>query len=134
MLYEVITGLSKDVAAREQVLALDRCVCGQAIKQGDIRFQPDIRRCSEVLGRSLFDNDKVQMVAVPLLYRDRTVGVYNLFVEDVERVASSDMTELFTTIGRHLGTAIEKARLDEEANRLSVITSYSIHYTKLYES
>ncbi len=125
-------GLSKDVAAREQVLALDRCVCGQAIKQGDIRFQPDIRRCSEVLGRSLFDNDKVQMVAVPLLYRDRTVGVYNLFVEDVERVASNDMTELFTTIGRHLGTAIEKARLDEEANRLSIMEertrlAYELH-------
>jgi two-component system, NarL family, nitrate/nitrite sensor histidine kinase NarX len=125
-------GLSKDVAAREQVLSLDRCVCGQAIKQGDIRFQPDIRRCSEVVGRDFFDSDNVQMVAVPLLYRDRTVGVYNLFVDNIERVACDDMTELFTTIGRHLGTAIEKSRLDEEANRLSIMEertrlAYELH-------
>jgi two-component system nitrate/nitrite sensor histidine kinase NarX len=127
-------GLSKGVAAREQLLALDRCVCGQAIKQGDIRLQTDMRRCSELVGKKFFASDSVQMVAVPLLYRDRTVGVYNLFVEEVERVACDDMKELFTTIGRHLGTAIEKSRLDEEANRLSIMEERTRLAHELHDS
>jgi two-component system nitrate/nitrite sensor histidine kinase NarX len=114
-------GLGDEVVARERVLPLDQCVCGQAITNGDVRVQPDMSRCTEMVGRKFFDSDKIQMVAVPLLYRDRTVGVYNLFVDDEDITACEDMRDLFTTIGRHLGTAIEKSRLDEEAKRLSII-------------
>lgn len=114
-------GLGDEVVARERVLPLDQCVCGQAITNGDVRVQPDMSRCTEIVGRKLFDSDKIRMIAIPLLYRDRTVGVYNLFVDEEDITACEDIRDLFTTIGRHLGTAIEKARLDEEAKRLSIM-------------
>ncbi len=114
-------GLGDEVVARERVLPLDQCVCGQAITNGDVRVQPDMNRCTEMVGRKFFDSDKIQMVAVPLLYRGRTVGAYNLFVDSEDVTTCEDMSDLFTTIGRHLGTAIEKARLDDEAKRLSIM-------------
>jgi len=72
------------------------------------------------------------MIAVPLHYRGRTVGAYNLFVEEQGLVAREDIKELLTSVGNHLGAAIEKVRLDEEANRLSIMEertrlAYELH-------
>ncbi len=127
-------GLSDEVVARERELPLGSCVCGQAIANGDLRMQPDLVHCSKIVGSKFFDSDRVQMIAVPLLYRDRTVGVYNLFIDHEEVTAFEDMRDLFTTIGRHLGTAIEKARLDEEAKRLSIMEERTRLAHELHDS
>lgn len=126
-------GLDDEVTAAERLLPLDRCLCGKAIASGDIKYQEDIRQCCEVVGRPFFDDaSDVKMIAVPLQYRGRTVGVYNLFVTETQIVAREDIKELLMSIGRHLGSAIEKARLDDEAIRLSVIEertrlAYELH-------
>jgi two-component system nitrate/nitrite sensor histidine kinase NarX len=126
-------GLDDEVTEAERLLPLDRCLCGKAIASGDIRYQEDIRQCCEVIGRPFFDDaSDVKMIAVPLQYRGRTMGVYNLFVTETEIVAREDIKELLMSIGRHLGSAIEKARLDDEAIRLSVIEertqlAYELH-------
>ncbi|GMQ90317.1 MAG: hypothetical protein BMS9Abin10_0683 [Gammaproteobacteria bacterium] len=124
-------GLDKQVVERERVLPLDCCVCGSAIEDGQIQYQ-DIRQCNQTAGHQFFDNDDIQMIAVPLHYRGRTVGVYNLFVDERELVAREDIKELLISVGSHLGAAIEKARLDEEANRLSIMEertrlAYELH-------
>jgi two-component system nitrate/nitrite sensor histidine kinase NarX len=128
-------GLDDKVAEAERLLPLDRCLCGKAIESGDIRYQEDIRQCCEVVGRSFFDDiENVKMIAVPLQYRGRTMGVYNLFLEDAEVVAREDTEELLISIGRHLGTAIEKARLDDEAIRLSVMEERTQLAHELHDS
>ncbi len=128
-------GLEDEVAEAERLLPLDRCLCGKAIGSGDIRYQEDIRQCCEVVGRSFFDDiENVKMIAVPLQYRGRTMGVYNLFLEDAEVVAREDTEELLISIGRHLGTAIEKARLDDEAIRLSVVEERTQLAHELHDS
>lgn len=126
-------GLDKEVTEAERLLPLDRCLCGKAIASGDITYQEDIRQCCEVVGRPFFDDAKdVKMIAVPLQYGGRTMGIYNLFVTETEIVAREDTKELLMSIGRYLGSAIEKARLDDEAIRLSVIEertrlAYELH-------
>ena len=128
-------GLDDEVAEAERLLPLDRCLCGKAIGSGDIRYQEDIRECCEVVGRAFFDDiENVKMIAVPLQYRGRTIGVYNLFVEDAEVVAREDTKELLISIGRHLGAAIEKARLDDEAIRLSVMEERTQLAHELHDS
>jgi two-component system nitrate/nitrite sensor histidine kinase NarX len=124
-------GLDKQVVERERVLPLDCCICGSAIEDGEIQYQ-DIRQCNQTAGHQFFDNDDIQMIAVPLHYRGRIVGIYNLFVDERGLVAREDIKELLISVGSHLGAAIEKARLDEEANRLSIMEertrlAYELH-------
>ncbi len=127
-------GLENEVMEQEQLLPLDQCLCGDAILEGDIREQSSMRQCEKIVGRRFFDNDNVRMIAVPLQYGGHTVGVYNLFVEDEGIVAREDMKEFLTSIGRHLGTALEKARLDEEANRLSIMEERTRLAHELHDS
>jgi two-component system nitrate/nitrite sensor histidine kinase NarX len=128
-------GLGDEVAEAERLLPLDRCLCGKAIAAGDIKYQEDIRQCCEVIGRPFFDDaGDVKMIAVPLQYRGRTMGVYNLFVTETGIVAREDIKELLMSIGRHLGSAIEKARLDDEAIRLSIIEERTRLAHELHDS
>lgn len=83
---------------------------------------------------SLFDNKTVKMITVPLQYRGRTLGTYNLYVERKNLDNSEDMIELLTSIGRHLGMAIEKAQLDKEANQMSVMAERTRIAHELHDS
>jgi nitrate/nitrite-specific signal transduction histidine kinase len=108
------TGLDEEVISREQLLPAATCLCGSAYDKGTVQYQPDIRQCDKIIGHSFFNDDNVGMIAVPLQYRDRTLGVYNLFVDKSMMAYAEEINDLLTSIGRHLGMAIDKARLDDE--------------------
>jgi two-component system, NarL family, nitrate/nitrite sensor histidine kinase NarX len=128
------TGLSEDVVEKEKVVPVNRCLCGQAVSGGEILCQEDIRQCGQMVGVPLFEHSEYEMIAVPLQYRGRTLGVYNLFVARQGLVAREDVKELLTSIGRHLGMAIEKARLDNEAKRLSIMQERTMLAHELHDS
>ena len=128
-------GLDDEVAEAERLLPLDRCLCGDAIAAGDIRYQEDVRQCDEIAGGLLLgDAVKVHMIAVPLQYRGQIMGVYNLFVHEPGVVAREDIKELLSSVGRHLGIAIEKARLDDDAIRFSVMEERTRLAHELHDS
>ena len=58
---------------------------------------------------------------MPLQYQGHTLGIFNLFVQPASYEKNDDYRELFTSIGKHLGMAIAKARLDEESQKLSIM-------------
>lgn len=89
---------------------------------------------SDTTTASLFDNNIIKMLTVPLQYRGRTLGTYNLYVERKNLDNSEDMMELLTSIGRHLGMAIEKAHLDKEANQMSVMAERTRIAHELHDS
>lgn len=128
------TGLSDSVVSREQLVPISRCLCGQAISGGQILCQEDVRKCNETVGQPLFQDDDLEMIAVPLQYRGTSLGVYNLFVQRQGLVAREDVKELLTSIGQHLGMAIEKARLDNEAKRLSIMQERTMLAHELHDS
>jgi two-component system, NarL family, nitrate/nitrite sensor histidine kinase NarX len=127
-------GLASDVVERESVLPMHRCLCGSAAAAGEVRFESHVRQCHGIIGRPLLDNHDVEIVAVPLQYQARTLGVYNLFVDTPGLAAREDMQELLTSIGRHLGMAIEKARLDEEAKQLTLMQERAMLAHELHDS
>ncbi len=59
------------------------------------------------------------LISVPLPYRDRTHGVIDLYLDEHEILENPDLKELLTSVGRHLGMAIERHGLDHERERLS---------------
>ncbi len=128
------TGLDDEVISREQLIPSDSCLCGSAFDEGEVQYQFDITQCDKIIGHSFFDDEQVGMIAVPLQYRDRTLGVYNLFVDQNMISDVSEINELLTSIGRHLGMAIDKARLDTESNRLSIIEERTRFAHELHDS
>jgi two-component system nitrate/nitrite sensor histidine kinase NarX len=128
------TGLDEEVISREQLLPAATCLCGSAYDKGTVQYQPDIRQCDKIIGHSFFNDDNVGMIAVPLQYRDRTLGVYNLFVDKSMMAYAEEINDLLTSIGRHLGMAIDKARLDDETTRLSIMEERTRLAHELHDS
>ena len=127
-------GLDEDLMEREQLIPSESCLCGTAYKEGKVHFQSNLGDCDKIIGRSFFDNDDIGMIAVPLQYRDKTLGVYNLFVNKADFAEPQDIEDLLTSIGRHLGMAIDKARTDDEATRFSIMEERTRLAHELHDS
>lgn len=128
------SGLDAEVVKQEQLVSVDRCLCGQAALRGEVYALNDLTSCGQFVGRPFFDNDQIEMIAVPLCYRGKVLGVYNLFTDHRGLVEREDMKSLLTSLGHHLGMAIEKARLDEEANILSIMEERTRLANELHDS
>ncbi|MDT8387164.1 MAG: GAF domain-containing protein [Thiogranum sp.] len=128
------SGLDPEVVEQERLVDVDRCLCGKAAQSGDVYALNDLDGCGQFAGRPFFETSKVEMIAVPLRYRGKILGVYNLFTEQCGLVEREDMKNLLTSIGHHLGMAIEKSRLDEEANLLSIMEERTRLANELHDS
>lgn len=127
-------GLDDDLMAREQLIPSEACLCGSAYKDGKVLFQKDLNQCDKIIGRNFFEQDNIGMIVVPLQYRDKTLGVYNLFVDKNDFADPDDIEDLLTSLGRHLGMAIDKARSEDEANRLSIMEERTRLAHELHDS
>ncbi len=127
-------GFDEDLMEREQLIPSEHCLCGTAYRDGNVLFQKNITQCDKIIGRQFFDVDNVHMIAVPLQYRDKTLGVYNLFVDSEDFAEPEDIEDLLTSIGRHLGMAIDKARSDDEANRFAIMEERNRLAHELHDS
>lgn len=77
---------------------------------------------------------RLGLISVPLSYHGKTLGIYNLFTDSTQGSKGSEIRELLMNIGQHLGMAIQKARLDEEARRVSVIDERNRLAHELHDS
>ena len=77
---------------------------------------------------------KLSILIIPLQYRGKVLGVYNLYIDGDQFKSDGEYEELFTSMGRHLGIAVEKARLDEEANALSIMQERTNIANELHDS
>ncbi len=126
-------GFDDELIELEKLLPAESCVCGKVDQCDDLVYQDSMLPCGQTVHHPFFGHD-LGLIVVPLQYQGSTLGVYNLFVrKDIyDSKNNSDYRELFTSIGRHLGMAIAKARLDEESTKLSIMQernrlSYELH-------
>jgi len=80
------------------------------------------------------ERDRQEFVEVPLQYQDRILGVYNLLLAHPLAVMGEDMQDLLISVGRHLGLAVEKARLDNDARRLAIMEERNMLGSELHDS
>lgn len=80
------------------------------------------------------DDDTFLEVSVPMLYRDKPSGVINLFFLQSQSSDLDNYNELLLSIGQHLGTAVEKYRLDEDESRLLVMQERTRLSHELHDS
>lgn len=127
-------GLDPQVIEREKLMPMDRCLCGQSASGGHVQIQKGAAACGAVLGIPLLREDCRELVAVPIQYHDHTLGVYNLVLDKPISDFGDDLSDLLTSIGRHLGMAVEKARLDDNARRLAIIEERNMIGNELHDS
>ena len=127
-------GLAPEVVERDRVMAPGRCPCGLAASEGGLRLQRGTAPCAALVGRPMLERDCVEFVAVPVQYQDRILGVYNLFLDRPLAAMGEDMPDLLISVGRHLGLAIEKSRLDGEARRLAIMEERNLIGNELHDS
>jgi len=127
-------GLEPAVIERERLMPLNACLCGMTATSGSVQIHKGISNCNAVLGMPLIRQDCHEIVAVPIQYHDQTLGVYNLLLDKPISDFGDDLSDLLTSIGRHLGMAVEKARLDDNARRLAIIEERNMIGNELHDS
>lgn len=127
-------GLAPDVVEADRLMIAARCPCGWASSEGGLRVQRGTASCAALIGRPMLERDCVEFVVVPVQYQDRILGVYNLFLDHPLAAMGDDIHDLLITVGRHLGLAIEKARLESEARRLAIMEERNIIGIELHDS
>jgi two-component system nitrate/nitrite sensor histidine kinase NarX len=80
------------------------------------------------------DNEMLQVVTVPVLYRDNRSGVINLFFSQSENSDLDNYNELLLSIGQHLGTALDRYRLDEDESQLLLLQERTRLSHELHDS
>ncbi len=127
-------GLAAEVAERDRLMPVGGCPCGWAATAGGLRIQHGTAPCAALLGAPMLERDCAEFVVVPIRYQDRILGVYNLFLDRPLAAMGEDVQDLLATVGRHLGLAIEKARLESEARRFAILEERNIIGIELHDS
>jgi two-component system nitrate/nitrite sensor histidine kinase NarX len=127
-------GLAAEVVERDRVMPAGSCPCAVAASEGGLRIQSGTAPCAALIGRPMLERDCTEFVAVPAQYQDRILGVYNLFLDRPLAAMGEDMPDLLISVGRHLGLAIEKARLESEARRLAIMEERNLIGNELHDS
>lgn len=127
-------GLSAEVAERDRLMPVGRCACGWASTEGGLRIERGTAACAALIGRPMLERDCIELVVIPVQYQDRILGIYNLFLDRPLAAMGEDMHDLLISVGRHLGLAIEKARLEGEARRLAIMEERNLIGSELHDS
>lgn len=124
-------GCRADSAAR--VVSATRCLNGERFTD-ELLIQSDLNQCDVAQCAAVTPGTGAVVVTIPIRYSDRTLGAYNLLLDDAALVRREDISHLFSSIGRHLGIAIEKARLERHARRLSIMEERTLLANELHDS
>jgi two-component system nitrate/nitrite sensor histidine kinase NarX len=127
-------GLDPAVVEQDRLMPLGRCHCGWCATEGGIRVQKGTSACARLVGRPMLERDCQEFVVVPVQHQDRILGVYNLFLDRPLAAMGEDMPDLLISVGRHLGLALEKARLDNDARRLALMEERTLIGSELHDS
>jgi two-component system nitrate/nitrite sensor histidine kinase NarX len=105
---------------------------GTVVADGEDRAEPQHPQAAE--GLTFSDGAAMQILSVPLRYHGNTLGAYNLFLDRVPSIDREDLWDVLTSVGRHLGMAIEKVRVDRQAQRLSIMQERNLLAHELHDS
>lgn len=127
-------GLDDSIIEKIRLVPIEHCLCAQEFSKNMVLCQNRFERCHNIVGDLLFSGDKLENIAIPLRYNNRTLGIYNLFVEKLGLTERADINDILTNIGQHLSMAIAKAHWDAESHRLSIMQERTMLAHELHDS
>jgi two-component system nitrate/nitrite sensor histidine kinase NarX len=126
-------GLPEDVSSREQMVPHDCGACGQAAAGDSVHLATDLHVCARQTGSDYFGQRCRQLVAVPLKYKGKILGVYNLFMA-APREFAPELSGLLRAIGELLGLALENDRLSRDNMRMSLMNERQMLANEVHDS
>ena len=126
-------GFDEELLACEKTIPSISCICTLNTSYDGFAFQENLLPCQKQVDHPFFRQD-LSLIVVPLQYQGQTLGVYTLFIAKQHYQDNGDYKALFTSIGKHLGMAIAKARLDAESSKLSIIQERNRLSFELHDS
>ncbi|MCW5636346.1 MAG: GAF domain-containing protein [Rubrivivax sp.] len=126
-------GLPDEVLAAERVVDAGCGVCGAALSSHEPQWTDDLAPCTHRTTGHYFGEDCRRVLAVPLRYRGRTLGLVNLFFEQ-GRQPAEDVLALCKTVGELLGLALHNAQLERENLRATVLHERQALAADLHDS
>jgi len=125
--------LASDATDAPELNATFCAHCGWTLDNGGVHVLTGDRVCVRQHGARVA-GDLREIAVVPIKYQDHSLGMYTLFLHLPVSTLGEDAHELLRSIGRHLGLAIEKAQLDEDARRLAIIEERNTIGNELHDS
>jgi two-component system nitrate/nitrite sensor histidine kinase NarX len=126
-------GLPDSVLAAEARVEAGCGVCGAALASHEPRWTDDLAPCTHRSAGRYFGEHCRRVLAVPLRYRGRTLGLINLFFEQ-SRQPAEDVLTLTATVGELLGVALHHAQLERENLRATVLHERQALAADLHDS
>jgi len=111
-------GLSPEFVREEAERPLGNCICSHVMRRKEPLIAENILECPRLSKSAVEEEGLASHASVPLMSKDRVVGVMNVASEHYRPFSSQDL-ELLTAIGRQVGVAIENARLFEDTREKS---------------
>ncbi len=127
-------GLNADFIKEELYVPVERCLCGTSLSQGTVESGISVSNCSKLSGTELFTGNDAEIIAVPLEHQGTNLGIFNLFIDKPNAHQIDGLSELLTSIGKHLGMAIEKSRLDKDSRQHSIMKERTLLAHELHDS
>jgi two-component system nitrate/nitrite sensor histidine kinase NarX len=80
------------------------------------------------------NDDELVIVTIPLHYQGKNLGLLSFFTRAPGAVEDEELQKLLLSVGKHLGMAIAKARLDEESSNLTLMRERTSLAHELHDS
>lgn len=74
------------------------------------------------------------LISIPLRYQSQTLGIYTLLTPAPEVAENPEIHRLLVSVGKHVGMAVEKDRLDKEGQHLSIMRERTTLAHELHDS
>jgi len=126
-------GFTQEFAREQRLVPPGQCLSGEEIT-GRLLLKTDLPREELVAALGSEDVGRLSALAIPIVYHELRLGVYNLLLENDAVAERTELCHLFANIGRHLGLAIEKARMENHARRLSIMEERTLLANELHDS
>jgi two-component system nitrate/nitrite sensor histidine kinase NarX len=110
------SGIDETLFAADR-MDVQRCLYERALTEGKIWVEESLEKCEKIAGKPFFEDSEIGLVAIPMRYRGKVIGVINLFLGNKVIRQTDSMKPLLTSIGHHLSIAIERSRSDEETHQ-----------------
>ncbi len=109
-------GLSEAFVADEAVIGLDECLCGTAVRSGQLVITTDIAAHPDRTRPACLREGFQSCIRLPLLARGEVLGLLNIQSWVHREFTPADL-ELLRAIGNQIGIAIANAQLIDDAER-----------------
>ncbi|MBM2837414.1 MAG: GAF:ATP-binding region, ATPase-like:Histidine kinase, region:Histidine kinase, dimerization [Deltaproteobacteria bacterium] len=114
-------------------ISLGECLCGTPAKNGTSDFWDVPPRPEGMILKECLELGYRTVAVIPVRYKERLLGVTNLFVEE-KREFTSQEKRLLESLSSHIGVAIEYYNLNAKAKRLAIMEERNILAHELHDS